>query len=105
MFACEICEISKNTFSTEHLRTSASTYKLKSMGISGKLYNLLVNYLSGTFQRVALNEQTSSWKTVLAGFAEGLILGPIFFLIYTNDLSKELKSNAKFFADDTYLMC
>ena len=75
------------------------------MGISGKLYNLLVNYLSGTFQRVALNEQTSSWKTVLAGFAEGLILGPIFFLIYTNELSKELKSNAKFFADDTYLMC
>ena len=27
-------------------------YKLKSMGISGELYNLLENYLSGRFQRV-----------------------------------------------------
>ena len=30
-------------------------YKLKSMGISGELYNLLESYLSGRFQRVLLN--------------------------------------------------
>ena len=30
-------------------------YKLKSMGISGELYNLLENYLSGSFQRFVLN--------------------------------------------------
>ena len=30
-------------------------YKLKSMGISGELYNLLENYLLGRFQRVVLN--------------------------------------------------
>ena len=30
-------------------------YKLKSMGISGKLYNLLENYLSERSQRVLLN--------------------------------------------------
>ena len=35
-------------------------YKLKSMGISGELYNLLENYLSGRFQKVVLNGQTSS---------------------------------------------
>ena len=34
-------------------------YKLKSMGISGELYNLLENYLSGRFQRVILNGQHS----------------------------------------------
>ena len=33
-------------------------YKLKLVGISGELYNLLENYLSGSFQRVALNGQT-----------------------------------------------
>ena len=37
---------------------------------------------------------------VLAGVAEGSILRPILSLIYINDLSKELKSNAKLFADD-----
>ena len=36
-------------------------YKLKSMGISGELFNLLENYLSDRFQRVLLNEQASSW--------------------------------------------
>ena len=33
-------------------------YKLKLVGISGELYNLLENYPSSSFQRVALNGQT-----------------------------------------------
>ena len=78
-------------------------YKLKSMGISDELYNLLENYLSGRFQRVILNGQTSSWRPVLAGVLQGLILGPLLFLIYINDLPNELKSNTKIFAYDTSL--
>ena len=78
-------------------------YKLKSMGISGELYNLLESYLSGRFQRVLLNGQSSSWKPVLAGVPQGSILGPLFFVVYINDLPNGLKSNAKLFADDTSL--
>ena len=78
-------------------------YKLKSMGISGELYNLLENYLSDRFQRVILNGQFSSWRPILAGVPQGSILGPLLFLIYINDLPNELKSNAKLFADDTSL--
>ena len=78
-------------------------YKLKSMGISGELYNLLENYLSGRLQRVILNGQTSSWRPILAGVPQGSILGPLLFLIYINDLPNKLKSNAKFFTDNTYL--
>ena len=78
-------------------------YKLKSMGISGELYNLLENYLSDRFQRVLLNGQASSWRPVLAGVTQGSILVPLLFLIYINDLLNELKSIAKLFADDTSL--
>ena len=78
-------------------------YKLKSMGISGELYNLLENYLSDRFQRVLLNGQASSWRPVLAGVPQRSILGPLLFLIYINDLPNELKSNAKLSADDTSL--
>ena len=73
------------------------------MGISGELYNLLENYLSGRFQRVVLNGQTPSWKPVLAGVPQGSILGPLLLLVYINDLPNELKSNVKLFADDTSL--
>ena len=60
-------------------------FKLRSMGISGELYNLLGNYLSDRFQRVILNGQTSSWRPVIAAVPQGSILGPFLFLVYIND--------------------
>ena len=78
-------------------------YKLKSMGVSGDLFNLFEHYLSGRLQRVALNGQTSLWRPVLAGVSQDSILGPLLFLVYINDLPNELKSNAKLFTDDTSL--
>ena len=78
-------------------------HKIKSMGISGELCKLLENFLSGRYQRVLLNGQTSSWRPVLAGVPQGSILGTLLFLIYINDLPNDLKSNAKLFADDTSL--
>ena len=76
---------------------------MKACFISSSLWVLLESYLSGRFQRVALNGQTSSWRPVLAGVPQGSILHPHLFLIYINDLSNELKPNVKLFADDTSL--
>ena len=73
------------------------------MGISRERYNLLENYLLGRFQRAVLNGETSPWRPVLAGVPKGSILGPLLFLVYINGLSNRLKSNAKLFADDTFV--
>ena len=60
--------------------------------------------MSSTFQRFLLNGQTSDWETIQAGVPQGSILGPLFFLISTNDLTDNLNSKVKLFADDTSLM-
>ena len=50
-----------------------------------------------------LNSQNWSWTNVHAGVHRGSIRGPLLFLTYINDLSDNLTSNAKLFADDTSL--
>ena len=54
-------------------------------------------------KRIVLNGQVSTWKNIIAGVPQGFILGPSSFLMYINDLTEGLTTNAKLFADDTSL--
>ena len=69
----------------------------------GDLLKLLTDFLSNRKQRVVLNGQVSTWTSINAGVPQGSILSPLLFLIYINDLSDNLSSNVKLFADDTSL--
>ena len=78
-------------------------YKLKRCGVSGQLLLLIQSFLSGRKQRTVLNGQSSNWGDISAGVPQGSILGPLFFLVYINDLAIGLRCNVKLFADDTSL--
>lgn len=78
-------------------------YKLKPAGVSGDQFKIINNFLKNKFQRVLLNDQASDWLPVKAGVLQGSILGPLFCLIYINDLPDNLVSSIKLFADYTLL--
>ena len=59
------------------------TRKVKQNGISGKLLNGIIDFLSNKKQRVVLNGKYSSWTNIEAGVPQGSILGSLFFLILT----------------------
>ena len=45
----------------------------------------------------------ADYSTIESGVPQGSVLGPLLFLIYINNLEKNIKSNVNFFADDTML--
>ena len=52
---------------------------------------------------MVINGSYSDYSVIKSGVPQGSVLGPLLFLIYINDLEKNIKSNVKFFADDTML--
>ena len=52
---------------------------------------------------MVLNGFYSDYSIIESGVPQGSVLGPSLFLIYIDDLEKNIRSNVKFFADDTML--
>ena len=52
---------------------------------------------------MVLNGSCSDYFEIEFGVPQGSVLGPLLFLIYINDLERNIKSNIKFFADETML--
>ena len=77
--------------------------KLKSHGMGNSIINWIEQWLTDRRQRVVVDEEVSSWKSVLSGVPQGSVLGPILFLVYINDLEEGVTGNILKFADDTKL--
>ena len=73
------------------------------MGIDDTVLKWFESYLSNRRQQVVINGETSDTKSINAGVPQGSILGPMFFLIYINDIVNNISCNTKLFADDTPL--
>ena len=49
------------------------------------------------------NGSPSDWEAVVSGVPQGTIMGPIFFLLFVNNVPNTLKCNVMPFADDAKL--
>ena len=72
--------------------------KLNFYGIEGKFKTLIESYLNRRCQKVILNNiantnGSSKWKLTKNGVPQGSIIGPMFFLLYINDLPKIITKN------------
>ena len=67
------------------------------------IINWIEQWLTDRGQRVVVDGEVSSWKSVLSGVPQGSVLGPILFVVYINDLEEGVTGNILKFADDTKL--
>ena len=77
--------------------------KLKSHDMGNSIINWIEHWLTDRRQRVVVDGEVSSWKSVLSGVPQGSVLGPILFLLYINDLEEGVTGKILKFADDTKL--
>ena len=65
----------------------------------------LKSYLTGKTQSIRLNNTSSNQTNVTIGVPQGTILGPLFFIIYVNELLIKLPLNLISYADDMIILC
>ena len=78
--------------------------KLRVFPVHTNVINWFTSYLVNRKQRVMVNGKFSEWDTVQYGVPQGSTLGPLLFIMYTNDLVKCIRnSGVLLYADDTVI--
>lgn len=74
--------------------------KLASYGLHGNLLRWVESYLRNRSQLVAIKGFTSSPAPVGSGVPQGSHLGPLFFIVFINDLVDQINCPCLLYADD-----
>ena len=78
--------------------------KLQCYGVDSLNLLWCENYLSRRVQRTMVNGLLSSMKFITCGVPQGSVLGPLFFILYMNDLQFAVKNaQIQLYADDTVI--
>ena len=75
--------------------------KLERYGIKGNILQWIGSYISAREQQVIIENVISGKGNLKAEVSQGSILGPLFFLIFINDIADETIGLCRMLADDT----
>ena len=103
VFAFGVCKFCICLVSCECISLFSIKYLSKTLGCRGTALSWFKSYLSSRKQYTKINETISSIKEINCGVQQGSVLGPLLFLIYTNDIQYCIHEDKKLrlFADDT----
>ena len=79
-------------------------FKLLSVGVSGAVFSVISQFLSGRRQCVSVDGGLSSFVDVVSGVPQGSVLGPLLFILYTADLFSIVDNLLVGYADDATLI-
>ena len=78
--------------------------KLSCLGLNSKVVEWFRSYLSNRKQQVLANNVRSTFQTITQGVPQGSVLGPLFYILYANDIVRVIKNcKMALYADDTVL--
>ena len=78
--------------------------KLGRLGLSDLVVEWVKSYLTNRCQRVYANGVYSPYQKITQGVPQGSVLGPLFYIIYANDIVDVIKKcKIALYADDTVL--
>ena len=78
-------------------------HNLSYYGVDEKTHRWIKNLQINRSQCVQVSGERSEWVKVSSGIPQGTVLGPLLFLFYINDITCQINSKIKLFADDAVM--
>jgi hypothetical protein len=74
--------------------------KIAISGVDSRIVAWVREFLRGRTQRVKVRGELSEEVRVTSGVPQGSVLGPLLFLVYINDIWRNIESTIRLFTDD-----